>query len=138
MGPETVRSYLSSVADIDLAFVKRACALLGGGHIERDNDFPPSAAKLAEVARDLSPRIVPPQRSLYLAAPEISPEERARVAVKFDEFVGDLQQRNAETERLAVSQTARMRMRERNDALVAQDPRPLEERLRIKHGDDGQ
>ena len=28
------------------------------------------------------------------------------------------------------------RMRERNDALVAQDPRPLDVRLRLKHGDD--
>lgn len=131
---ETVEAYLNAVMDIDAAYIKRACQLLGGAHIERDNEFPPSAAKLAEVARSLGPA---PRRSepmLPLMAPQISPEERARVAEKFDELVGGLERRNAETERLSVSRSARMRMRERNDALVAQDPRPLEERLRIKHG----
>lgn len=133
--PETVEAYLSAVSDVDAAFIVRACQLLGGAHVERDNEFPPSAAKLAEVARSIAPTPRHREPLLPLMAPEIGPEERARVAEKFGELVESLEQRQAR-ERAPFVSARSAKLRERNDRLHAMDPRPIEERLRLKHGDE--
>lgn len=128
--PQTVKTYLSAVRDIDLPLIVRACQLLNGGFIERDNEFPPSAAKLAEVARSMMPK---PRRAdplLPLEAPKISPEERERVRQGFDGLVQHHERRHAALV-APFEAEKRARMRERNDRMVAQDPRSLAERLKL-------
>lgn len=128
--PMTVKTYLSAVRDIDLPLIVRACQLLNGGFIDRDNDFAPSAAKLAEVARSMMPAPRRAEPMLPLMAPEIGPEERARVHQGLLDLAAQHERRHHER-LLPIQAEQRAKMRERNDRLVARDPRPIEERLKL-------
>lgn len=90
-------AYRAVLSDLPVAAVARAAERFARGQVEgRNHAFPPSAAEMhteaARIEADMRRmvRVFSPPKPVALPEPEISPEERARVAAKIDELAAEL------------------------------------------------